>query len=351
MNTTKRIILAILVLGCAAGAAWWYVRQPTPSDELTLYGNVDFRQVTLAFKDSGRIADVLVEEGDHVHKGQPVAHLETSRLEYQIDQARAERQAQAAKLDELHNGTRPEEIAQARADLAAARAKAVDAGKTYQRRRALVKTSAVSREAADQARANADVADANVVVAQRALDLAIAGPRIEDIEQAQASLRAADAALNVLRQQRDDATLVSPVDAIVRSRLLEAGEMASPSSPVYSLAATNPKWVRAYVSETQLGHVHLGMKTEVTTDSSAGKVLNGWVGFISSVAEFTPKTVETEDLRTSLVYEVRIFVTDPEDVLRLGMPATVHLLPDDGSASTGPATNGPAIGAGSASGS
>jgi HlyD family secretion protein len=122
-----------------------------------------------------------------------------------------------------------------------------------------------------------------------------------------------------------DATLVAPMNAVVRSRLVEPGDMASPQRPALSLAITDPKWVRAYVTETELGQVHPGMKAGVTVDAFAKRSFPGWVGFISPVAEFTPKSVETTDLRTSLVYEIRVFVTDPDDELRLGMPATVHL--------------------------
>jgi len=119
--------------------------------------------------------------------------------------------------------------------------------------------------------------------------------------------------------------LVAPMAATVRSRLVEPGDMASPQKPAFSLAITDPKWVRAYVSETDLGHVRPGMKATVMVDAFPGRGFPGWVGFISPVAEFTPKTVQTPDLRTSLVYEIRVFVKDPGDELRLGMPATVHL--------------------------
>jgi HlyD family secretion protein len=106
---------------------------------------------------------------------------------------------------------------------------------------------------------------------------------------------------------------------------MEPGEMASPQTPVFSLAITDPKWIRAYVDEPDLGKVHPGMAATVTTDSFPDHPIDGWVGFISPIAEFTPKDVQTEELRTSLVYEVRVFVKDPLDQLRLGMPATVHL--------------------------
>jgi len=168
-------------------------------------------------------------------------------------------------------------------------------------------------------------AEAKLVVAQKALALAIAGPRQEEVAEAEARLRSAEAQLALLQQALVDAQLVAPVAAVVRTRLLEPGEMASPQKPVFALAITDPKWVRAYVSEPDLGKVYPGMAAFVMVDSFPERRFEGWVGFISPVAEFTPKAVQTEELRTSLVYEVRIFVQDPADVLRLGMPATISL--------------------------
>lgn len=168
-------------------------------------------------------------------------------------------------------------------------------------------------------------ANTKVVSAQKALDLLVAGSRKEDIAQAEAQVRASNAQLALLKVQLSDAELKSPVDGIVSSRLLEPGEMASQTRPVFSLAVADPKWVRAYVSEPQLGRIRPGMTAQVAIDSMPDSPFEGWVGFISPVAEFTPKTVQTEDLRTSLVYEVRVFAKDPQNILRLGMPATVRL--------------------------
>ena len=114
--------------------------------------------------------------------------------------------------------------------------------------------------------------------------------------------------------------------------------MASPLRPVLSLAETDRKWIRDYVAEPHLGLLKPGMRARVSTDSFPGRTLDGSVGYISPVAEFTPKTVQSEDLRTSLVYEVRVNVEDPQDVLRLGMPATVELLPDAPTRNTAPTT-------------
>jgi HlyD family secretion protein len=177
----------------------------------------------------------------------------------------------------------------------------------------------------DTTKAAAGVADAQVEVNQKALDLAILGPRQEDIDQAEAQLRGNEAQLAYLQQQLADAELRAPLDSVVRSRLMEPGEMASPQRPVFSLAIVDPKWVRTYVSERNLGQARTGMRATVTVDSFPGRVFDGWVGFVSPVAEFTPKAVETTELRTSLLYEVRVFVKDPGNDLPLGMPATVHL--------------------------
>jgi len=320
------VVAAVLILAAtAAGLIYWLAYPSGQSHELIIYGNLDLRQVDLAFNGSERIAAVLVQEGDHVHKGQVLAKLDTSRLEPQVAEAEAQVAAQQAVVERLHNGSRPEEIAQARANLESAKADAVNARRQYERKKMLVATNSGTQQDLDAAKAAMDVADAKVEVNQKALELAIVGPRQEDIAQAEAQLRANKAQLAFLQQQLKDATLVAPTDAVVRSRLMEPGEMASPQRPVFSLAIIDPKWVRAYVTETDLGRVHSGMNAYVTVDSFPATRFEGWVGFISPVAEFTPKTVQTPELRTSLVYEVRVFVKDPEDRLRLGMPATVIL--------------------------
>jgi HlyD family secretion protein len=328
MSKRLRIAVALAVLLGVAAGLWWFTHHRSGDDELVLYGNVDLRQASLAFNGSERIAEILVEEGDVVRKGQLLARLDTSRLAPAVAQAEAQLASQQAVVDRLHHGSRPEEIAQARANLQSAKADAENARRQYERKRTLISKSAVSEQDVDAAKAAAEIADAKVEVSVRALDLAVAGPRVEDIAQAEAQARMAEAQLALLRQQLADAELRAPFDAIVRSRLMEPGEMASPSRPVFSLATRGTKWVRAYISETKLGHIRQGMRAKVITDSFPDRPLDGWIGFISPVAEFTPKNVQTEDLRTSLVYEVRVFVNDKDDTLRLGMPATVRLLPD-----------------------
>ena len=281
---------------------------------------------------------MLVQEGDRVRKGQLVARLDTRRLEPQVAQAEAQAAAQRQVVQRLRSGSRPEEIAQARANVESAKADAVNARQQYERIKSAAEMSAgraVRQQDVDSAKAALQVAEAKLAVNERALELAVIGPRKEDIAEAEARLRANEAQLALLRQQLVDAELLAPIDAVVRTRILEPGDMASPQKPVFSLAITDPKWVRAYVSEPDLGKIHEGMAAAVAVDSFPQRRFEGWVGFISPVAEFTPKAVQTEELRPSLVYEVRVFVKDQSDELRLGMPATVYLNTDKESSRQG----------------
>lgn len=286
------------------------------------------RQVALAFKSIERIAEMRANEGDRVKQGQVLAVLVTTTLKLNIAQARAKVGVEEQMLRRLEAGSRPQEISEARADVADAQAEATKASQDNQRLEAISGSTegrAVSRQDRDAAVAAQAATQANLVKSEKVLELAVLGPRKEDIAQAHAQLDAANADLAVLLQQLVDAELKSPVDAVVRSRLLEPGDMASPQQPVYALSITNPVWVRAYIPETQLGRVRPDQVAQVVTDSYPGQPLNGCIGYISSVAEFTPKTVQTTDLRTSLVYEIRINMDDPDNRLRQGMPATVIL--------------------------
>jgi HlyD family secretion protein len=328
MKRRVGIAVGIVLVLAVAGWIWRSAHHDDNGKELKLYGNVDLRQVDVAFNNSERIAAVLVQEGERVRKGQLLARLDTARLEPQLAQAEAQAVAQRAVVQRLRNGSRPEEIAQARAHVESAKAEVLNARLQHERLKSAAEISggrAVRQQDVDNAKAALDVAEAKLIVNQRALDLSVAGPRREEVAEAEARLRANEAQTALLRQQVADSQLLAPVDGVVRTRVMEVGEMASPQRSVFALAVTDPKWVRVYVAESDLGKIQHGMAATATVDSFPDRRFEGWVGFISPVAEFTPKSVQTEELRTSLVYEVRVFVKDPDDNLRLGMPATVYL--------------------------
>ena len=323
----RAAILIVLAVVIAGAAFYWWVHHfaGTPLRELQLHGNLDLRQVNLAFNGNERIETVLVQEGDRVATGQVVATMETQRLRAAEAQVKARVEAQRQVVARLENGTRPQEIDQARANVNAAKADLTNSRLNYERLKKSAGGGATSQQDMDTAKSAMEVAEAKLDVNQKALDSALIGPRKEDIAEARATLLSSRAEHEVSERLLSYATLVSPTNGVVQNRILEPGEMASPQRAVLSIAITDPKWVRVYAEEPDLGKFHTGMTASVTTDSFPGKNYEGWVGFISPVASFTPKTVETTELRSSLVYEVRVFVKDPADELRLGMPATVRI--------------------------
>jgi HlyD family secretion protein len=323
MTRPAAIALCLLALaGCD--------RHGDEAGTIVLHGNVDIRQVSLAFEEAGRITMLGAEEGDRVKAGTVLARLDTTTWQLQAQQAEAQLAAQKQALLKLRNGSRPEEVTEAAARAEQARADAARAAGDLARLKTIgahTGGQAISAEDLDHATRAAATAEAKVRELDAALRLARIGPRAEDIANAQAQVDAAAAQVTLLHHDIDLGELRAPADAVVRSRLLEPGDMASAQRPVLALALTHPKWVRVYLNEADLGRVHMGVHAQVASDSAPGQAIAGTVGYMSSVAEFTPKSVETEDLRTNLVYEVRVLVDDPGDRLRLGQPVTVRLRP------------------------
>ncbi len=327
MKPKKILLPMVLVAVAAAAAIGWFRLRPAagPMGSLRLYGNVEIREAQLAFNASEHLERILVEEGDRVKKGQLLAVLHQGIYKARVAEAKARVAARQQVLQKLLAGSRPEEIAKAEAEVKAARARAKAARDTWQRLQRLVRRKLASPEEVETAHSNADAAQAQVGAAEATLKLLRAGPRKEEIAAARAELEAARAALELARQNLAETELHAPADGIVRTRILEPGDMVTPSKPALTLAFSNPVWVRAWLPESLLGRVKPGMTATITTDSYPGKRYRGWVGYISPTAEFTPKNVETPELRTRLVYQVRIFSCNPRDELRLGMPATVEI--------------------------
>jgi len=293
--------------------------------DITLYGNVDIREVQLSFNSSEHIDELYVQEGDHVTKGQLLATLHTKVLEAQLLQAQAQLVTNQQSLAKLEAGNRIEEINKARAEYVAAKTRTKSAFDSYERLVPLINKKLISPDELDKAKAVADSAKAETEAVRQALILLEAGPRIEDIAIAKAVVASSEANVKLAKQQLDNANLYAPDNGIIRNRILESGDMAFPQTPVMTLALINPVWVRAYLPEPALGKVTLGSPARIFTDSFTNKSYAGWVGYISPTAEFTPKVVQTEELRTRLVYSVKIFACNPQDELRLGMPVTVKI--------------------------
>ncbi len=327
---------SVVLLGVVVAGLWRWQDGRAGEDEIVLYGNIDIREADLAFNIAGRVASMEVEEGDHVRTGQLLARLEDESYRAEVDAAKARISAQQAVLDRLLAGSRPEEIKRAEAEVDAIAAQLNDARIQLKRTEKLTKDDFASQQTLDSARALVSRLEAELNAAKQALELAIQGPRQEDIAEARASLKVRQAELALAEEHLNWTRLYAKQDGVVKTRIVEPGAVVLPQSPAYTIAISSPVWVRTFVSETDLGHVKPGMKALVFTDSAPDKAHEGWVGYVSPVAEFTPKTVETREVRTSLVYRLRVYVDNPDDDLRQGMPVTVRLKRSDRTAQLTP---------------
>jgi HlyD family secretion protein len=322
-------VLAVVIL-LATGAGWyqWHAFDRTAAYEtrLVLQGDIDVRQVNLAFKVDGRIAELNVDEGDSVHAGQVVATLDKVYFDDDLRLARARRDNAKSNLERLQNGSRPEEISEARALLAQQQANLTLAKANLKRAEELEPIGGISKEEVDVRRQAIAVGAANVKYAEEALRLAVIGPRHEDIDVGRAQFHQEEAAVIQSERRRIDHELIAPNDGVILTRAREKGAIVAAGETVFTLTLASPVWDRTYVNERDLGRIRPDLPAEVRTDSAPGKVYRGFIGFISPTAEFTPKIVETRELRTDLVYRLRVIVENPDGGLRQGMPVTASLV-------------------------
>jgi HlyD family secretion protein len=318
----------VLVVVAAGFLTYRLLHRPAAGNgALTLYGNVDIRSVDLGFRVGGRIAAVGVEEGDKIARGEVLARLDAAPYRDELDLAEARQAQAAAQLAKLEAGHRPQEIAQAAALVAQRNAALANLETDYRRKKNLLAMEAVSRQAYDDTTARLKEARAELTTAAEGLKLMREGFRVEDIAAARADLHAAAANVETAKTRLADTAIKAPAAGVILTRVSEPGAIVAAGQTVLTLSLENPVWVRAYVDEPQLGLLAPGMAARVVTDTAPGHPYRGHVGFISPEAEFTPKTVQTTELRTRLVYQIRIVVDDPDHGLRQGMPVTVHLLP------------------------
>ncbi len=324
MNHKPILVLGLIACLSGGGVSYWRLRTPEVRP-LVLSGNVDIREVNLAFRVSGRVAEMMVDEGDSVKAGDTIAQIDPEPLKTALAQAQGALVAAQAAWALLKAGPREEEISRLKAQMEGAQAAATNARLTFERQKALVTSSTVSRQALDNAQAALDQANAGYESARQAYLTAEHGARPEDLAQARAQSQSAEARRDAARLQLEDTILHAPSDGTVLTRAVEPGTMVNAGSSIVTLSLDRPVRVRAYVQQPDLGRVAPGAKVLVYTDARPGKPYSGTVGFVSPRAEFTPKQVETQDLRTALVYRIRIVVDADDTGLRQGMPVTVRL--------------------------
>ena len=382
----KKLVFLFVILVAAGALLYLYFLRPSGDErtELAVSGNIEATTVDVSFKIPGKIERLLVEEGDRVQQGQPIAVLEHRDLQAQkakalaaleaaqsriptlqknielqdratveeVSQAQAAVESARARLQQLLAGSRPQEIQAAKAGLDQAQADLVKRKADMERAEKLYRSHFISAQEWDAAVNAHDVAAANLQKARETYALVVEGPRREEIEaaraqweQAQAALKLAQArrlqvevmrrelvtaraqvkeasaAIEVIDTQMGYTRLSAPLSGVVLVKSAEAGEYVVPGGAVVTLGDLEKPWLKAFVAESDLGRIRLGQKASVTTDSYPGKAYSGKITFISSEAEFTPKNVQTAKERVKLVYRIKVSLENPRGELKPGMPA------------------------------
>lgn len=325
----KRVVVPVLGLLAAGGLVGFLLfRGDGDPTRLVASGTVEATEAHLGFQVSGRIEAVVVQEGDRVEPGQAVSHLDRAEMNARREQAVAQAGTARALLREMENGSRVEEIAQARAAAVAATQRFRDAERDVDRTRRLHEGGAVSREAYDKALLALDVAKSAQSQADEQLRLLERGPRVERIEAQRAHLAQSDAAVRVLDATLANMTLRSPFGGVVSIRHREPGETVAPGAPVVTVTNRDDRWVRIYIPEDRLGALGTGLPATIVADTYPAKTYAGEVVSIATEAEFTPKSVQTTEERVKLVYAVRVRIThDTTYDLKPGLAADVTLVP------------------------
>ncbi len=319
------VIFILLVALGSAGYYSWRIRERRREQKLALYGNIDLREVHLGFRVPGRVKEVLKEEGNTVKAGELVASLDDEPNRREVQEAEAQVDSLKAKAAMMSAGYRVEDIEQAKANVREGEAALANAERTLQRKQELVAKRVGPQQEYDDALGERDQAQARLQAYRAALTLQEAGYRTEEIAQSKADLAKAEASLASACLRLSDTQLKAPSDGVVMTRALEPGAMVQMGSTIFTIALLDPVWARVYVSEDRLGKVHPGMTLLVYTDTHPDHPYAGQVGYISPQAEFTPKNVETPELRSALVYRVHVIIAHPGPDLRQGMPVTVKL--------------------------
>ena len=323
----KKILIPIAALALLALVLRFTVFRGGPGDGVIVAsGSVEATEAQLGFQVPGRIDTIAVAEGDRVTAGQVLARLDVTELEARRAQAAAQLEAVRALLGELQSGSRAEEVAQSRTAAAAATDRLNDAQRDLARTRQLFDGGAVSQEALDKAQTAFDLARAQRDQAAQARQLVETGPRPERIAAQRAQVAQAEASVRQIDATLANAVVRAPFGGVVTVKDREPGEVVGAGTPVLTVMNLGDRWVRIYVREDRIGAVRLGQAASITADTYPGKRYAGVVSYISSAAEFTPRTVQTAEERVKLVYAVKVRITGDAAVdLKPGVPADVRL--------------------------
>ena len=323
----KRFV-PLLLLAAAGLAAYYYPiwrARNAPKEEMKLSGNIEAHESLVSFKVPGRIVDLPVQEGQAVKTGQLLARLDNDDYKQQVEVDEATRHVRERQLELALAGSRKQDLEAARQSVLDAEADLKQKEQDFERYDALYQKDEMAGQTRDLARTNVTRAKATLVRQQQIYSELEEGTRKEEIAVDFANRHQAQQTLDLSRIKLAYTTLTSPLDGVILVRQAELGEVMSPGTPVVTVADLVHIWVRVYLPETDLGKVKWGQEVSVKTDTYPGKTYKGRVSFISSEAEFTPKSVQTEKERVTLVYRVKVDVENTNLELKPGMPADVFL--------------------------
>lgn len=324
----------IMVAGAAAFVWWELVRGKGGGEVLVANGTIEATEVEVGSKLPGRIAQLLVREGDAVQANQIIARLDMAEIEADVAQHRAALARTEAQLKELLAGSRVEEIEEARANLRQAEDNLKLAKDDWDRFDNLFKEGAISAQERDRAKNKVEVAISQVKAARERYQMIRIGPRPEVIEAARHERDRGKAALGAAQVRLRDGTILAPLAGIVLTKRAEQGEIINPGFPIVVLIDPDDLWLRVYIPESEIGLVKIGQKGTITVDSFPNRRFEGKVIEISSKAEFTPRTVQTKKERVNLVFGVKIILDNRERLLKPGMPADAEIIVGGGTKRT-----------------
>ncbi|MEV9476540.1 efflux RND transporter periplasmic adaptor subunit [Aliarcobacter butzleri] len=294
-------------------------------NNLTFYGNIDTRTVNVGFRFLGKIENITKDEGEIVKKDEVLVKLDTASLEKSLEELNEKIFASKLELSKLQTGYRQEEILEAKAAMEEAIENLNKTKDTYNRQANLFKTKSTSEENFTISQLNYKQALATLDKAKALYELRKNGYRNEDIKIQESNLKSLEIQAEKIKIDLNDSVIKAPVDGVILTRFKEIGAITNAGESILEIAKTDEFWVRAYIDEKNLGNIRPGLKMSIQTDSRSENY-EGVIGFISPVAEFTPKNIETQELRADLVYSFRVIVKNPDDKIRQGMPVTLKIV-------------------------
>lgn len=321
------VLLSLTLILVASLLLWKFLPFGGKSNKgfIEASGTVEATDVEIAFKMPGILSHRLVSEGDRVKKGDVLAHLDKRDAIARFRQSKAVVKTALAKLDDAKQGYRIQEIAEAAAQVEQLKANWANLKGEADRSKTLFEGEAISRQQFDKDITASSIARAQLLAGEKRLDLLKSGFRANAVKVASSQLEEANAFSEVAAALVEDHEVSSPIDGIVSRVYAEEGEMVGAGKPILTVTNVTNPWVRVYIPEKEIGKILIGLTASVKVDSFPDKEFPAEVTFISPEAEFTPKSVQTQEERVKLVFAVNVTAENPEGLLKPGMPADIRI--------------------------